>query len=161
MATYSVLLGGEQADEVLGGRWTLLVVRELLCGSRRFNDIRRAIPGYREPCSPRDRTNWCWSAPSSVQMVHTVPNMPSLLPSRNSRAWSVRWYLGPEWLVRHAADEDVDPEPLLIDMQRRVRFDALPKDPIVVRFEIERGQPRLMLLRQGEATLCTLDPWFP
>src|SRR3954462_2366137 len=33
-----------RAHEVLGGRWTLLVVRELLCGSRRFNDIRRGIP---------------------------------------------------------------------------------------------------------------------
>lgn len=33
-----------RANEVLGGRWTLLVVRELLSGSRRFNDIRRGIP---------------------------------------------------------------------------------------------------------------------
>lgn len=30
--------------ELLGGRWTLLIVRELLCGSHRFNDIRRGIP---------------------------------------------------------------------------------------------------------------------
>ena len=33
-----------RAHEVLGGRWTLLIIRELLCGSTRFNDIRRAIP---------------------------------------------------------------------------------------------------------------------
>ena len=33
-----------RAHEVLGGRWTLLIVREILCGSRRFNDIRRGIP---------------------------------------------------------------------------------------------------------------------
>ena len=33
-----------RAHEVLGGRWTLLIVREILCGSRRFNDIRRDIP---------------------------------------------------------------------------------------------------------------------
>src|SRR5437764_6304664 len=33
-----------RALELLGGRWTLLIVRELLCGSHRFNDIRRGIP---------------------------------------------------------------------------------------------------------------------
>src|SRR5688572_24527391 len=32
------------ASEVLAERWTLLVVRELLCGSRRFNEIRRGVP---------------------------------------------------------------------------------------------------------------------
>ena len=33
-----------RAHEVLGSRWTLLIVREILSGSRRFNDIRRGIP---------------------------------------------------------------------------------------------------------------------
>ena len=37
---------------------------------------------------------------------------------------------------RHAADEDLDLEPLLIDMQRRVHFELLPKEPIVVQFAI-------------------------
>lgn len=33
-----------RAHEALGGRWTLLIVRELSCGSHRFNEIRRGIP---------------------------------------------------------------------------------------------------------------------
>src|SRR5262245_66626318 len=32
------------ASEVLAERWTLLIVRELLSGARRFNDIRRGVP---------------------------------------------------------------------------------------------------------------------
>ena len=44
MAGYGQFCSVARAHEVLGGRWTLLVVRELLCGSRRFNDIRRGIP---------------------------------------------------------------------------------------------------------------------
>ncbi|KGM29988.1 winged helix-turn-helix transcriptional regulator, partial [Inquilinus limosus] len=44
MAGYGQFCAVARAHEVLGGRWTLLVVRELLCGSRRFNDIRRGIP---------------------------------------------------------------------------------------------------------------------
>ena len=37
---------------------------------------------------------------------------------------------------------------LLVDMQRRVRFAALPKDPLVVRFEIRGHLPRFMLLKK-------------
>src|SRR5258706_14487473 len=44
MAGYGQFCAMAGAHEVLGGRWTLLVARELLCGSRRFNDIRRGIP---------------------------------------------------------------------------------------------------------------------
>src|SRR5262245_54681631 len=32
------------ALDLLGERWTLLIVRELLCGSRRFGDIQRGVP---------------------------------------------------------------------------------------------------------------------
>ena len=44
MTGYGQFCSVARAHEVLGGRWTLLIVRELLCGSRRFNDIRRGIP---------------------------------------------------------------------------------------------------------------------
>lgn len=33
-----------KASELLTRRWTPLVVRELICGSHRFNDIRRGVP---------------------------------------------------------------------------------------------------------------------
>ena len=33
-----------RALDLLGERWTLLIVRELLCGSRRFGEIQRGIP---------------------------------------------------------------------------------------------------------------------
>jgi len=34
-----------RATEILGERWTLLVIRELLLGSKRFSDLKRALPG--------------------------------------------------------------------------------------------------------------------
>src|SRR4051794_17340112 len=33
-----------KALEILGERWTLLLVRDLLSGARHFNDFRRSIP---------------------------------------------------------------------------------------------------------------------
>ena len=32
------------AAEVLGARWTLLLLREIIVGSTRFNDLRRGVP---------------------------------------------------------------------------------------------------------------------
>src|SRR5689334_11587825 len=44
MTGYGQFCSMARAHEVLGGRWTLLVVREILSGSRSFNEIRRGIP---------------------------------------------------------------------------------------------------------------------
>ena len=32
------------ASEILCTRWTTLLIREMLCGSTRFNDLRRGVP---------------------------------------------------------------------------------------------------------------------
>ncbi|CEG10635.1 putative HTH-type transcriptional regulator YybR [Afipia felis] len=32
------------ASEILCTRWTLIVLRELVCGSTRFNELRRGVP---------------------------------------------------------------------------------------------------------------------
>src|SRR5687767_8089680 len=44
MTHYNQFCTVARGAEVLGERWTPLVVRELLCGSKRFNDIRRGVP---------------------------------------------------------------------------------------------------------------------
>jgi DNA-binding HxlR family transcriptional regulator len=41
---YSQFCTVARAAEVLCERWTPLVVRELLCGSKRFNDLHRGVP---------------------------------------------------------------------------------------------------------------------
>ena len=44
MSTYGQFCPVAMASEVLTERWTPLVIRELLCGSTRFNDLRRGVP---------------------------------------------------------------------------------------------------------------------
>ena len=44
MTTYDQPCPVAQAMEILDERWTLLVIRELLSGSTRFNDLRRGVP---------------------------------------------------------------------------------------------------------------------
>lgn len=44
MSSYGQFCPVAKACELLCERWTLLVVRELVCGSRHFNDLRRGVP---------------------------------------------------------------------------------------------------------------------
>lgn len=151
-----------RAHEVLGGRWTLLVAREILSGSRRFNDIRRGIPRIsRTVLSERLKALILAGAVTRVDGPHGQEY--ALTEAGHELATLVgalgTW--GQRWLGRQPSKEDIDLDPLLIDIERRVRLEELPKDPFVLRFEIRGHRPRYMLLKQTEASLCHQNPGFP
>lgn len=163
MTSYGQFCSVARAHEALGGRWTLLVVRELLCGSRRFNDIRRGIPRIsRTMLSERLQALVAIGAVTRSDGQHGPEYALTDAGSELAALVGALATWGQRWLPRRAEDEDLDLEPLLVDMQRRVRFQALPAEPLVVRFEVDgRRQPRFMLLKPGEASLCTQNPGFP
>lgn len=162
MATHGQFCAVARALDVLGGRWTLLVVRELMCGGRRFNEIRRGIPRIsRTTLSERMQALMHIGAVERTDGPHGPEY--SLTPTGLELSGVVEalgvW--GQKCLPRNALDEGLDLDPLLLDMQRRVRPARLPGDPLVVRFELDGCQPRLMLLRQDETGVCTRNPGFP
>ena len=53
MTGYGQFCPVAKAMELLDERWTMLVIRELLCGSRHFNALRRGVPRM----SPAARTS--------------------------------------------------------------------------------------------------------
>lgn len=163
MTTYGQFCSVARAHEALGGRWTLLVVRELLCGARRFNDIHRGVPRISRTMLS-DRLQVLTSLGAVERLEGRQGPEYVLTPAGEDLAGLVgalaAW--GQRWLPRRAEEEDLDLEPVLIDMQRRVRAEALPPAPLVVRFEIDGRRPdRFMLLKGGEAALCTRNPGFP
>lgn len=163
MSGYGQFCSVARAHEAIGGRWTLLVVRELLCGSRRFNDIRRGIPRIsRTMLSERLQELVHIGAVTRVEGKHGPEYMLTEAGQELMTVVSALGSWGQRWLPRQAQDEDLDAEPLLVDMQRSIRPEALPKEPLVVRFEIDGPlKPRFMLVREGEVSLCTHNPGFP
>jgi DNA-binding HxlR family transcriptional regulator len=151
-----------RALDLLGGRWTLLIVRELLCGSHRFNEIRRGIPRI-------SRTVLSERLQALVHAGAIARTEGSTGPEYALTAAGIellgvigelgRW--GQRWLPRQANGEDIDLEPLLIDMRRRVNFEALPLEPLVVRLELDGHRPSYLLLRGTEASLCNHNPGYP
>jgi len=162
MAGYGQFCAVARAHEVLGGRRTLLVVRELLCGSRRFNDIRRCIPRIsRTMLSERLQELAAIGAVERVEGDHGPEYLLTEAGRELAGLVGALGHWGQRWLPRRAEAEDFDLEPVLVDLRRRVDFKALPRDPLVVRFEI-RGHPRhFLLLTPAEASLCAHNPGFP
>jgi DNA-binding HxlR family transcriptional regulator len=162
MVGYGQFCSMARAHEALGGRWTLLIVREILCGSRRFNDIRRGLPRVsRTVLSERLQALVLAGALSRIDAGHGPEYVLTEAGQELAILVSALGTWGQRWLTREPAAEDLDLEPLLVDMQRRVRFSALPRDPVVVRFQIRGHHPRFMLLKKTEASLCHQNPGFP
>ena len=162
MTGYGQFCSIARAHEVLGGRWTLLVVRELLCGARRFNDIRRGIPRIsRTMLSERLQTLIFAGAVARSDGEHGPEYALTAAGQELASLVGALGTWGQRWLPRSAKDEDNDLEPVLVDMQRRVRFEALPKHPIVIRFQIDRRASRFMLLKAAEASTSPTVPRLP
>jgi DNA-binding HxlR family transcriptional regulator len=162
MTGYGQFCSVARAHDVLGGRWTLLIVREFLGGSRRFNEIRRGIPRIpRTMLSERLQALAFAGAVTRLDGAHGPEYALTEAGKELSGLVSELATWGQRWLPRRAGDEDLDVEPVLLDMQRRVRVEALPRDPLVIRFELDGGQPYFLLLRASEASLCTQNPGFP
>jgi DNA-binding HxlR family transcriptional regulator len=162
MTGYGQFCSMARAHEVLGGRWTLLIVREILSGSRRFNDIRRGIPRVsRTVLSERLQALVIVGAIARTDGPHGPEYELTKSGQELMALVSALGTWGQRWLAREPANEDLDLEPLLVDMQRRVRFTALPKEPFVVRFEVRGHHRRFMLLKKTEASLCHRNPGFP
>jgi DNA-binding HxlR family transcriptional regulator len=154
-----------RALDVLGERWSLLVVREVLCGSRRFSDIRRGIPRIsRTMLAARLRE----LVDAGVLTRTAADGGPSyeLTPAGRELEGVVRdlgvW--GQRWLPRTLQRDELDAEALWWDVRRRIQVDALPETPIVARLELRDSRARsvrFLLLRRGEVALCRENPGFP
>jgi DNA-binding HxlR family transcriptional regulator len=166
MKSYGQFCSMARALDLLGERWTLLIVRELLCGSGRFGEVQRGIPRIsRTMLSVRFRE----LADAGVIERHEGDGGPEyrLTAAGLELAAVVRelgtW--GQRWLRRELNPTELDARALVWDIHRRVRRESLPDKPFVVRIELTdvRGAAarHYLLLRREEVSLCTVNPGFP
>jgi len=166
MKSYGQFCSMARALDLLGERWTLLVVRELLCGSRRFGEIQRGIPRIsRTMLSARMRE---LSEAGVIDRVDGAGGPEYRLTAAGQELGGVVRELGTwgqRWLSRELHAAQLDTRALAWDIRRRVRLDALPERPLVVciDFTDARGPAarQYLLLRRSEASLCAGNPGYP
>ncbi|MEJ2869643.1 helix-turn-helix domain-containing protein [Actinomycetospora sp. OC33-EN08] len=154
-----------KAMELLDERWTLLVVRELVCGSRHFNELRRGLPRM-SPTLLSRRLQQLRRAGVVDRRVEGGAVRYELTPAGEELravvealgAWGTRW-------IGHLGDPDLDPQLLLWDMHRNVHHDALPPGRTVVHVHFSDTAPGVrdwwLLMDLHEADVCDLDPGLP
>ena len=84
MPDYGQFCTVARGAEVFGEMWTPLVIRELLCGSRRFNEIRRGVPRMSQTLAdkaPAQARDWASSSASDMKAVGSTK---SRRPAKNS-----------------------------------------------------------------------------
>jgi len=157
------------ASEILGSRWTLNVVRELVCGSTRFNDLRRGVPRMSPALLSKrlkelEQQGIVRRVPSArepdVMEYHLTPAGEELAPIIEAiGVWGHRWTETKPQL------EKLDVGLLMWDMRRSLKVAQMPPRRVVIQFiyhdlnESERNWWVLAEPKDG-ADLCAIDPGF-
>ncbi len=153
-----------KATEILGERWTLLIVRELLMGSHRFNTLLRGL-GQISPTllakrlEMLDQHGLVYRRRLEGQRGHEyLPTEPckQLLPILLALG---RW--GMEWTRENLEDSDFDVELLMLYLERSVRPDKLPGAKAVIRFhfsDFDELTNWWIVVDGKNVDICTADP---
>jgi DNA-binding HxlR family transcriptional regulator/putative sterol carrier protein len=153
------------ATDVIADRWTPMILRELILGNTRFNDIARGLPGIsrsllvqRLKHLERKGVIETWPLPSGRgKEYHLTPAGKDLEPVLIVMGrWSVAW------MYSNLDSTDVDAVTLMWWMHRRVDVTRLPHDRVIVQFD--HTAPKRcsfwVVIEQGAASVCLQDPGF-
>jgi DNA-binding HxlR family transcriptional regulator len=164
MTGYGQFCPVSKAMELLDERWTLLVVRELLLGSKHFNELRRGVPKM-SPALLSKRLKALTRA-GVVDRVEVDGRTAYALTQCGQELgevvdalgrWGVRW-------IGELGEEDLDPHLLLWDMQRTIPIDAWPRTRTTVAFQLDGVTPKAsrwwLVVADGIADVCDFDPGY-
>ena len=151
-----------KAAEMLGDRWTLLIVRDLLTGAHRFSEIERGLPGI-SPTLLAQRLRL-------LERNGIVERRPKDEGRPEYWLTSVGQDLEPavlglgSWAARHFGHEpspdEMNSSVLMLWIERFLHAALLPSGREVARFDFTapRRESRWLLIERGEATACDEDP---
>ena len=162
MSGYGQFCAVARALDVVGERWTLLIVREMLFGPVTFGDIRRGIPRI-PPATLSSRLRSLRTA----GLVEVSDRRYQLTDSGLTLAPVVRELARWGMMTESAAlsEDDLDTAALTWDMQRRVDVDALPERTVILALEFTDRPPRdryfWLHLSKANVNLCRQDTGAP
>ncbi len=168
-ASYKQFCPVAMAAEILCTRWTVVLLRELIAGSTRFNDLHRGVPrmstallskrlkelekaGIIERiASPSERNMYEYHLTESGKDLRSV--------IETIGVW------GQRWVDSDVSLDNLDPSLLMWDMRRNLDVDPLPKKRNVIEFkytDIPSAQKYWWLIVEGNGAvdLCSVNPGF-
>lgn len=165
--TYGQFCPIAMAAEILCSRWTVLVLREMLCGSARFNDIRRGVPRM-SPTLLSKRLKELEEAGVIAQRARGQAGVVEYtLTEAGKDLRDVIMSLGVwghRWIESSISLKNLDPSLLMWDMRRNLAPTLLPDRRCTVNFvypELSAGRKSWWLvIERGLVDLCSIDPGY-
>lgn len=147
-----------RAVEVLGERWTLLIVREMLIGGRRFNELARGLPGLsRALLSRRLR-----QMEAAGLVTKADDGGYDLTPAGEDLRPLVFGFA--EWGARHAfgdpRPDELDPETLMWWLHGRIDTTEVPRRANVQVEITDHKRVFWLVIEPADASVCYTDPGF-
>ncbi|MBS0412965.1 MAG: helix-turn-helix transcriptional regulator [Proteobacteria bacterium] len=153
-----------KAAELLCERWTLLVARELIAGSRHFNELRRGLPRMSPTllstrlsqlvASGVIRRSTEGPTQHAYELTQAGQELVPLIETMG--VW------GHRWVSKHLHDNDLDAGLLMWDIGRGVDSSVLPERRVVIEVELTdapRDRRHWWLVSEAEhVDLCLEDP---
>ncbi len=153
------------ASSVIAERWTPLIVRELVLGGRRFNEIDRGLPGisrsllkqrldHLERKGVVDRVELSHGRGHEYRLTPAGRDLEGVIMAVGE--WAVRW------MFSEPEPREVDPVTLTWWMSRRLVTEALPDDRTVVEFDYRGDDPTRIwiVIERRESSVCTDPPGY-
>lgn len=160
MRSYGQFCSIARSAEILCERWTMLLIRDLLLGSERFNELRRGVP-LMSPTLLSKRL----ATLQEAGIVSYKDGRYRLTEAGRDLAPIVDAFA--HWGARHIRDEirdyELDAGFLMWAIRGMVDRDALPPRRCVVEVRLTdapKAKRRWWLVAEDEVSLCIKDPGF-
>jgi DNA-binding HxlR family transcriptional regulator len=168
-SSYNQFCPVAMAAEILGTRWTLVLLREFVAGSTRFNDLRRGLPRM-SPALLSKRLKELELA--GVVTRSPVAGEPDVYEYRLTQAGrdlkpviEAVGIWGQRWIETDVTLENLDPDLLMWDMRRNIDPKPMPQRRNVIQVILtDQKEARrnwwLIVEPEHGVDLCSVDPGF-
>jgi DNA-binding HxlR family transcriptional regulator len=169
LGSYKQFCPVAMAAEILCTRWTVLILREMVSGSTRFNDLRRGVPRM-SPALLSQRLKELEAA--GVIRRKPVPKEPGVYEYHLTEAGKELEPLvmafgvwGQRWIQSRLSLQQLDAQLLMWDMRRNLDPSPMPDKRSVIHFQYPE-QPAsqrifwLIVEPETDCDLCSIDPGY-
>ncbi len=152
-----------KSTEILGERWTILIVRELGAGGESFNALKRGLPLISPSLlSARLKT---LEAAGVVTRSHENKKVRYQLTEAGRELKPILLQMGiwgHRWARSKLTPDDLDPSLLMWDIHRTIKADYFSRERTVLYFEFgdfdAKHRRWWLVVEDGDVDVCMKDP---
>ena len=150
--------------EIIGEKWTILIVREILMGSSRFNQLQRGLGSISPTILTRrlndlEKNGMIYK--KKIQGGRGFEYFPTQSCQELQPTLNIIGQWGMRWAHDNLSTKDYNVELLMLYLQRSINPDMLPNTETVIRFKFndmdEQGKWWLVV-KNGLVDICDRDP---